>query len=145
MLELLAIIIIIVGILVIAQVLLPTWANRFRWAARRLPLPNPETLKPQIEMVGREALVITPLGQGYKGTVKVEGELWAARLLARDGADYPAELEAGARVRIVEQQDLLLLVEPLSDLRPRGWQTPPTLPQTDQTDLSDYNNWKFKL
>jgi membrane protein implicated in regulation of membrane protease activity len=89
--------------------------------ARSLPSWNLNTLRPQIEMVGREARVMTSVGQGYRGTVKVEGELWAARLLAQDGTDQPAELEVGRRVRIVEQRDLLLLVEPLPEA-PQIWE-----------------------
>ena len=84
--------------------------------------PQPEKLKPQIEMVGREAIVISPVGQGFRGTVKLEGELWLARLVAQDGKGYPAELESGSRVRVVEQHDLLLLVEPLPQATTQGWQ-----------------------
>jgi membrane protein implicated in regulation of membrane protease activity len=79
-----------------------------------------EKYKPQLEMVGREAVVIRPLSQSHEGLIEVEGELWLARLPGRDGVNWPVELESGTRVRIVAQQDLLLLVEPLPT-EPQGW------------------------
>ena len=92
----------------------------FRRRARRNPAPEANKFKPQIEMVGRLALVTKPLSQGHEGLIEVEGELWLARLVARDGTGWPAELEAGSQVRVVEQRDLLLLVEPLPS-EPQGW------------------------
>ncbi len=73
-------------------------------------------------MVGKEGQVRTPLGQGITGTVLVEGELWQAQLLARDGADLPPELEPGYRVRVVGQDGLKLLVEPVPGQTRSPWE-----------------------
>lgn len=91
--------------------------NGFRQRVRR---SLSSKFKPQNEMVGRIGLVTKPLSQGHEGLIEVESELWLARLVARDGTGWPAELEIGTPVRIVEQRDLLLLVEP-SAPEPQGW------------------------
>jgi membrane protein implicated in regulation of membrane protease activity len=122
--ELLLFLALIIGLISLAGVLAlirDIFSQRKR-QSRLPPTPNLDKLKPQIEMVGREAVVTSPVGQGFRGTVKLEGELWLARLVAQDGKGYPAELESGARVRVVEQHDLLLLVEPLPQATPPGWQ-----------------------
>lgn len=119
--ELLFILAFTFGLILLVALPALIWTLNSRRAASSLPFPITERLKPQIEMIGREAVVVSPVGQGFRGTVKLEGELWLARLVAEDGKGYPAELESGARVRVVDQQDLLLLVEPLPVNAPQGW------------------------
>ncbi|NWJ98928.1 MAG: NfeD family protein [Chloroflexi bacterium] len=120
MLDLLNFLALITGLLGLFGGLTWLWRTRFKGSAQRLPYQNPKRPRPLIEIVGRNAVVMTPVGQGFRGTVEVEGELWAASLLAQDGRGQPTEIEVGRRVRIMEQRDLLLLVEPLPEA-PLNW------------------------
>jgi membrane protein implicated in regulation of membrane protease activity len=72
-------------------------------------------------MVGKVAVVRTPVGQGKSGTIMVDGELWQAQIKAKDGEGLPPELETGCKVKIVAQEGLKLLVEPLPETEKSGW------------------------
>jgi membrane protein implicated in regulation of membrane protease activity len=72
----------------------------FRWSRRRRATVGPEAL------VGTMAEVVEALDP--VGRVKVNGELWNARM----GASEDPPLEAGALARIVAIEELTLVVEP---------------------------------
>lgn len=74
---------------------LGTWV----WSRRGKPKVGAETL------IGATGRVVTDCRP--QGTVRVKGEIWRARCVTGAGM--------GARVRVTDREELVLLVEPLSD------------------------------
>lgn len=85
---------IIVAVLLGAVALI---ALALHWRKGFTPIPIPT--------VGEEAVVATPLTPA--GAVVINGELWPARSI--DGLDIASR----CRVRVVDFQDLNLMVEPI--------------------------------
>lgn len=79
------------------------------WARRHLERTTPNIETNARALVGKKALVLTPL-LGPAGRVRLEGEEWSARGV--DGAVFPV----GSEVRVVAIEGAIAVVGPLDEL-----------------------------
>lgn len=97
------------------------------WALRRFRTQTPEVATNTAALVGQPAVVTEAVSE-RDGRVKLDGEVWSARL---SGAGV---LEAGTEVRVLRIEGAAAIVAPASEIQDEMLTDPPPAYPTPDTD-----------